>query len=100
METGMQPLVGLIMGSRSDWETMALVVQILGAGHRVVSAARRIHRTVHPGVLLGKRLVVSRAHGLLVAEAVAGVGAADIGPGAPALAFGEHQNTCNIVDSA
>jgi 5-(carboxyamino)imidazole ribonucleotide mutase len=44
-ETDMQPLVGVVMGSKSDWETMANAVQILdelGIMHevRVVSAHR------------------------------------------------------------
>ncbi|MBR0649724.1 5-(carboxyamino)imidazole ribonucleotide mutase [Roseomonas terrae] len=50
-ETGLAPLVGIIMGSRSDWETMrhaAETLDALGVPHetRVVSAHRTPDRLV------------------------------------------------------
>ena len=50
-ETGPAPLVGIIMGSRSDWETMrhaAETLEALGVPHetRVVSAHRTPDRLV------------------------------------------------------
>jgi 5-(carboxyamino)imidazole ribonucleotide mutase len=73
----MQPLVGVIMGSRSDWETMthaAQILEALGVPHevRVVSA----HRTPE---LLFEYASTAEARGLQVL--IAGAGGAAHLPG-------------------
>src|SRR5687768_9092098 len=73
----MQPLVGVIMGSRSDWETMSHVAQTLAALHiahevRVVSA----HRTPD---LLFEYAATAEGRGLEVL--IAGAGGAAHLPG-------------------
>ena len=64
MSTGTQPLVGIIMGSQSDWETMrhaATVLTDLGVPFetRIVSAHRTPHRLVeYAGSAKGRGLKV------------------------------------------
>jgi 5-(carboxyamino)imidazole ribonucleotide mutase len=77
MSDGTAPLVGVIMGSRSDWETMRHAVETLQQlevphEHRVVSA----HRTPD---LLFEYAVTARERGLKVL--IAGAGGAAHLPG-------------------
>jgi 5-(carboxyamino)imidazole ribonucleotide mutase len=77
MSDGTAPLVGVIMGSRSDWETMRHAVETLEQlevphEHRVVSA----HRTPD---LLFEYAATARARGLKVL--IAGAGGAAHLPG-------------------
>jgi 5-(carboxyamino)imidazole ribonucleotide mutase len=66
-----EPLVGIIMGSRSDWETMrhaAEVLDQLGVPHetRIVSAHRtpkRLYEYAHSAKDRGLRLVIAGAGG-------------------------------------
>jgi 5-(carboxyamino)imidazole ribonucleotide mutase len=66
-----QPLVGIIMGSRSDWETMrhaAETLEELGVAHetRVVSAHRtpkRLYDYAHSAKDRGLKLVIAGAGG-------------------------------------
>ena len=58
--TGVVPLVGIVMGSRSDWETMqhaALLLDQLGVAHevRVVSAHRTPDRLFEYAAAAGER---------------------------------------------
>jgi 5-(carboxyamino)imidazole ribonucleotide mutase len=98
----MKPLVGIVMGSSSDWETMqhaATVLEDLGVPHevRVVSA----HRTPD---LLFEYAAGARARGL---EAViAGAGGAAHLPGMlaaktalPVIGVPVHSKTLNGLDS-
>jgi 5-(carboxyamino)imidazole ribonucleotide mutase len=98
----MQTLVGIIMGSRSDWETLksaADVLQHLGVAHetRVVSA----HRTPD---LLFEYASTARARGLEVI--IAGAGGAAHLPGMvaaktslPVLGVPVQSKTLNGLDS-
>jgi 5-(carboxyamino)imidazole ribonucleotide mutase len=98
----MQPLVGVIMGSRSDWETMehaALTLEQLGVPHevRVVSA----HRTPD---LLFEYAAAAEGRGLEVI--IAGAGGAAHLPGMasskttlPVLGVPVQSKTLNGVDS-
>jgi 5-(carboxyamino)imidazole ribonucleotide mutase len=75
--TATSPLVGVVMGSRSDWDTMKHATDILdelGVGYdvRVVSA----HRTPH---LLGEYATWAEEHGIEVV--IAGAGGAAHLPG-------------------
>ena len=77
MSDGTAPLVGVIMGSRSDWETMRHAVETLEQlevphEHRVVSA----HRTPD---LLFEYAATARERGLMVL--IAGAGGAAHLPG-------------------
>jgi 5-(carboxyamino)imidazole ribonucleotide mutase len=77
MSEGPQPLVGIIMGSRSDWETMRRAAEVLeefGVPHerRVVSA----HRTPEAMVAYAKE-----AEGRGVQLIIAGAGGAAHLPG-------------------
>src|ERR687889_358468 len=66
-----QPLVGIIMGSKSDWETMrhaADTLDQLGVGHetRVVSAHRtpkRLYEYAHSAKERGLKVVIAGAGG-------------------------------------
>ncbi|MBP2298682.1 5-(carboxyamino)imidazole ribonucleotide mutase [Azospirillum picis] len=74
---GLQPLVGIIMGSQSDWTTMkhaADTLAALGVGHevRIVSAHRTPHRLV-------EYATTAKARGLKVV--IAGAGGAAHLPG-------------------
>lgn len=70
-ETEAAPLVGIIMGSRSDWETMrhaAETLTRLGIPHetRVVSAHRtpqRLYDYAHAAVGRGLRVIIAGAGG-------------------------------------
>lgn len=98
----MKPLVGIIMGSQSDWETMrcaAEVLQKLGVAHevRVVSA----HRTPD---LLFEYASTARTRGLEVI--IAGAGGAAHLPGMtasktslPVLGVPVQSKTLNGLDS-
>ena len=98
----MNPLVGIIMGSASDWETMqgaADVLQQLGVAHevRVVSA----HRTPD---LLFEYASTARARGLEVV--IAGAGGAAHLPGMaaaktslPVIGVPVQSKTLNGLDS-
>src|SRR5439155_10428540 len=101
-DCGMQPLVGLIMGSRSDWETLAHAAQTLEAlgvpyEARVVSA----HRTPD---LLFEYAGTAEARGLKVL--IAGAGGAAHLPGMaaaktvlPVLGVPVKSSVLNGVDS-
>ena len=66
-----EPLVGIIMGSRSDWETMRHTAETLGAlgiAHetRVVSAHRtpkRLYEYAHSARTRGLKLIIAGAGG-------------------------------------
>ncbi|TCZ59909.1 5-(carboxyamino)imidazole ribonucleotide mutase [Roseicella aquatilis] len=70
-EEGPAPLVGIIMGSRSDWETMrhaAETLEKLGVPHetKVVSAHRtpgRLHDYAHGARDRGLRVIIAGAGG-------------------------------------
>jgi 5-(carboxyamino)imidazole ribonucleotide mutase len=70
-ETGQEPLVGVVMGSRSDWETMrhaSEVLDALGVVHetKVVSAHRtpdRLYRYAHDAEGRGLELLIAGAGG-------------------------------------
>jgi 5-(carboxyamino)imidazole ribonucleotide mutase len=69
--TGDTPLVGIVMGSRSDWETMqhaAMVLEQLGVAHevRVVSAHRtpdRLFEYAAGAAARGVRAIIAGAGG-------------------------------------
>ena len=100
--TDMAPLVGVVMGSRSDWETMqraAQLLETLGVPHevRVVSA----HRT--PDVLFD---YAASAAGRGLRAIIAGAGGAAHLPGmlaaktaVPVLGVPVQSRTLNGIDS-
>ncbi|MCA1714085.1 MAG: 5-(carboxyamino)imidazole ribonucleotide mutase [Gammaproteobacteria bacterium] len=101
-EAAEQPLIGIVMGSRSDWETMqhaASMLQTLGVGHevRVVSA----HRTPD---LLFDYAATAQSRGLRAI--IAGAGGAAHLPGMlasktmlPVLGVPVQSKALNGIDS-
>ena len=76
--TDQKPLVGVIMGSTSDWETMKHAVDVLETLRRAARAPRRLGAP-HAGVDGGVRHAAPRARGIEVI--IAGAGGAAHLPG-------------------